>query len=48
MKQSVKIIIAVVVIGLAAGVLAWQLRNSQNTKLGFQFRVSPSPFKKWW
>jgi RND family efflux transporter MFP subunit len=33
MKQSVKIIIAVVVIGLAAGVLAWQLRNSQNIKL---------------
>jgi multidrug efflux pump subunit AcrA (membrane-fusion protein) len=33
MKQSVKIIIVVVVIGLAAGVLAWQLRNSQNTKL---------------
>ncbi|MFM7431810.1 MAG: biotin/lipoyl-binding protein, partial [Flammeovirgaceae bacterium] len=33
MKQSVKIIIIVVVIGLAAGVLAWQLRNSQNTKL---------------
>lgn len=33
MKQSVRIIVAVVVIGLAAGVLAWQLRNSQNTKL---------------
>jgi RND family efflux transporter MFP subunit len=33
MKQSIKIIIAVVIVGLAAGVLAWQLRNSQNTKL---------------
>lgn len=33
MKQCVRIIVAVVVIGLAAGVLAWQLRNNQNTKL---------------
>jgi hypothetical protein len=33
MKQSIKIIIAVVIVGLAASVLALQLVNSQSAKL---------------